>query len=121
MSPLRLLSAVLAASSALVAAQSYELPPVVDCGSVSQHNDIWARYPMNATGVLNGTLALLPLPLSLVRSIIPAKYEILESAYRDVIPDLPEGYYPALLQVMHDHDIRYGQMKMNDFQVRSTR
>jgi hypothetical protein len=116
---MNVLQLALVAISTIVAAtnaQSFNLPPVVDCGSVSQANDIAMRYPMNATGVLNGTLAMLPISMDLARSLIPAKYQILTNAIRDLLPGFPSDTYPALLQIMHDHDVRYGPMKMNDFQ-----
>jgi hypothetical protein len=33
------------------------------------------------------------------------------------VPDLPEGMYPALLQTVFDHDVRFGDYVLNDFSV----
>ncbi|KAF2433907.1 hypothetical protein EJ08DRAFT_657613 [Tothia fuscella] len=85
------------------------------CISQSQPNPIASQYPTDVTGTLNGTLALLPIPMALARSIIPLKYQILTSAYRSLLPDFPKDMYPALLQVVHDHDVRYGEYRLDDF------
>ena len=57
------------------------------CQTLDQPNPIAAQYPNNATGVLNGTIAVLPIPLDLARSLIPSQYRILEHAYRALLPD----------------------------------
>lgn len=76
-------------------------------------------FPNNATGVLNATLAIIPIPLATARRLIPLKYGILESAYRSILPDFPEGMYPVLVQAAHDHDVQlkaYG-ITLDDFSV----
>lgn len=107
---------LLASIASLTSAQGFTLPPKLDCGSVSQPNTIASTYPNNATGVLNGTLAILPLSFDIARKYIPAQYKILTHAYQHVLPGLPQGTYPALVQLMHDHDIRMGSIMINDFQ-----
>jgi hypothetical protein len=87
------------------------------CRTSSLPNPIAAQYYGNITGTLNGTLAILPIPYSLARRIIPAKYEILTEQYRAFVPELPSNMYPALLQAVFDHDIRYMEYSMPDFSV----
>ena len=89
------------------------------CQTHDLPNPLAALFPSNATGVLNATLAIIPIPLSLARHLVPAGVSILEPAYRLLIPDFPEGMYPVLLQAAHDHD---GQLKeygivLEDFSV----
>jgi len=59
--------------------------------------------------------------MALARSIIPSKYKILTNAYRSLLPDLPEDMYPAILQVVHDHDVRFGDYRLDDFSVSISR
>lgn len=87
------------------------------CQSHDQPNPIASIYPNNATGTLNGTVAVIPIPLELARSIIPSQYRILEHAYRDLLPSFPEGMYPAVLQAVHDHDVQAFGFKIPDFSV----
>jgi hypothetical protein len=62
-------------------------------------------------------MVLLPILFSLARSIIPARYTILKDAYDAILQDFfPEGHYPALLQMIRDHDIKYqGINAIEDF------
>ncbi|KAK1778028.1 hypothetical protein QBC45DRAFT_451934 [Copromyces sp. CBS 386.78] len=77
------------------------------CKTHDLPNPLASLFPNNATGVLNATLAIIPIPLSLARRLVnPSGYSILESAYRSLVPDFPEGMYPVLLQAAHDHDIQ---------------
>jgi hypothetical protein len=90
-----------------------------ECISYSQPNHIALDYPGNVTGTVNATLAILPIPLSLARSIVPKEYEILTHQYRTFLPDLPQDLYPALLQTVRDHDIAFGDYRgIPDFSVR---
>ena len=88
-----------------------------ECISHSLPNPLAAEYPGNVTGTVNATLAILPIPLSLARSIIPKEYAILSDQYRSFLPDLPKDMYPALLQTVRDHDIRFGEYGLPDFSV----
>lgn len=88
------------------------------CSSQSLPNPIASQYPQNITGTLNGTIAILPIPMALARSMIPAKYNILTNAYRTLLPHLPDDMYPAFLQAVHDHDVGLGDYKIADFSVR---
>ena len=87
------------------------------CTTLDQPNPIAHLYPNNATGTLNGTIAVLPIPLPLARQLIPAQYRILEHAYRSLLPDFPRGMYPAIVQAVHDHDIQAGGFNVDDFSV----
>ncbi|KAF2667558.1 hypothetical protein BT63DRAFT_295021 [Microthyrium microscopicum] len=85
------------------------------CISQSQPNPIWDVYPGNITGTINSTIAILPIPYSLARSIIPAKYTILKNAYQSLLPHLAHDMYPAVLQTVRDHEVRFGEYKIDDF------
>jgi len=103
------------------AGTSYFSASAVELGAdtcVDQPNPIAAQYPNNATGVLNGTIAVLPISLDLARSLIPSQYRILEHAYRALLPDFPAAMYPALVQAVHDHDVQAMGFSIPDFSVR---
>ncbi|KAH7137825.1 hypothetical protein EDB81DRAFT_656172 [Dactylonectria macrodidyma] len=85
------------------------------CTTQDQPNPIFSQYPSNATGALNTTLAITPIPMALARQIIPQQYAILEHAYRALMPDFPADMYPALVQAGHDHDIRFQNIGIPDF------
>lgn len=87
------------------------------CTSHDQPNPIAALYPNNATGTLNGTIGILPIPLTLARKLIPSQYGILEHAYRELLPSFPEGMYPAIVQAVHDHEVQAFGYKIDDFSV----
>jgi hypothetical protein len=55
--------------------------------------------------------------MALARSIIPSKYAILTDGYRALLPHFPKDMYPAILQVVHDHDVRFGDYRLEDFSV----
>jgi hypothetical protein len=88
------------------------------CTSVDQPNPIASIYPNNATGTLNGTIAILPISLTLARQLIPPQYGILEHAYRALLPSFPRGMYPAIVQALHDHEVQAFGYKIDDFTVR---
>jgi len=89
------------------------------CTSHTQPNPIATTYPNNATGVLNVTLAILPIPMSTARELIPSEWGILESAYRSILPDFPQGMYPVMIQAGLDHDIQFASLgaSIADFSV----
>ena len=94
---------------------------ILDAASCQTHdlpNPIASLYPNNATGTLNGTVAVLPISLDLARSIIPPQYRILEHAYRAILPSFPKDMYPAILQAVHDHEVQAFGYKIPDFTVR---
>ena len=89
------------------------------CATYDQPNPLADLFPNNATGVLNATLAIIPIPLETARRLIPPQYGILERAYRSLLPDFPKGMYPVLIQAAHDHDVQfraYG-ITIDDFSV----
>ncbi|KAK4122213.1 hypothetical protein N657DRAFT_657080 [Parathielavia appendiculata] len=77
------------------------------CVSDDHHNTLAESFPNNATGVLNATLAIIPIPLETARRLIPPQYGILERAYRALVPNFPEGMYPVMVQAAHDHDVQF--------------
>jgi hypothetical protein len=87
------------------------------CTSVDQPNPLASIYPNNATGTLNGTVAVLPISLKLARQLIPPQYGILEHAYRALLPTFPQGMYPAIVQSVHDHEVQAFGYKIDDFTV----
>jgi hypothetical protein len=93
--------------------------PKVCTSTHDHHNTLAERFPNNATGVLNATLAIIPIPLETARRLIPPQWGILEHAYRALMPDFPEGMYPVMVQAAHDHDVQlraYG-ITLDDFSV----
>ncbi|GAB1314539.1 hypothetical protein MFIFM68171_04749 [Madurella fahalii] len=77
------------------------------CTSYDHANPLAEFFPNNATGVLNATLAIIPISLETARRLIPPQYDILESAYRSLMPDFPDGMYPVMVQAAHDHDVQF--------------
>lgn len=115
---------VLVACSALLHTSKsvLSLTPDQICVSRDLANPIASTFPNNATGVLNATLAIIPIPLETARRLIPAQYGILEHAYRSILPHFPEGMYPVLVQAAHDHDVQLKafDITLEDFSVRHT-
>ncbi|KAJ2901937.1 hypothetical protein MKZ38_001238 [Zalerion maritima] len=70
-------------------------------------NPIANEYPNSATGVLNGTLAIIPVDMERVKMALPAGVNILEDLLRADMPNFPEGMFPVLLQAAHDHDVQF--------------
>ncbi|KAG7289123.1 hypothetical protein NEMBOFW57_005486 [Staphylotrichum longicolle] len=87
------------------------LPPLIFtkrvCTTHDHANPLAELFPNNATGVLNATLAIIPISLEAARRLIPPQYGILERAYRSLLPDFPEGMYPVMVQAAHDHDVQF--------------
>jgi hypothetical protein len=113
---------VLVACTALLHTSRPTITPDQICASRDLANPIASTFPNNATGVLNATLAIIPIPLKTARRLIPLHYGILEHAYRAILPNFPEDMYPVLLQAAHDHDIQlkaFG-ITLEDFSVRRT-
>lgn len=89
------------------------------CTSRDLPNPLAELYPKNATGVLNATLVIIPVPLETARRLIPPQHGILERAYRTLLPNFPDGMYPVMMQAAHDHDVQfraYG-FTLDDFSV----
>lgn len=102
--------------SQLASAQSTSDPNLL-CITESQPNPISSTYPKDVTGTINGTTAIVPIPLSIARSIIPSQYSILTSAYESLIPNFPKDSFPAEFEAVLDHDVGLGPLvKIPDFQ-----
>lgn len=97
---------LLLAALALVAAQ------MNNCTTQTIENPIWQLFPRNVTAIINATIALFPIPLSIARAIIPAEYNILTDAYKSLLPNFPDDLYPAIFQSEFDHDIQVGNSSM---------
>ncbi|KAK8247032.1 hypothetical protein HDK90DRAFT_473365 [Phyllosticta capitalensis] len=82
---------------------------------MSQPNPIAKTYPKEVTGTFNGTLAVVPIPLSKAQEIVGPKYKILTDAYQKLLPDFPKDKYPAILQAVQDHDVQSFGIKIQDF------
>ena len=93
------------------------IPVLETCHTYDQPNPIASLHPNNATGTLNGTVAIVPISMALARSLIPARYGILEHAWRALLPGFPDGMYPAVLQAVHDHEVQAFGYKIPDFTV----
>ncbi|TDZ40098.1 hypothetical protein C8035_v004863 [Colletotrichum spinosum] len=89
--------------------------PAPACTNVDQANPLHSQHPNNATGVLNITMAIIPIPMTTARQVIPSQYGILENALRAVMPNFPAGMYPVVVQAGHDHDIRFQDLSIPDF------
>ncbi|KAL1643952.1 hypothetical protein SLS58_004627 [Diplodia intermedia] len=85
------------------------------CRSESQPNPIPITGGENPTGTINGTLAILPIPLAEARRIIDEKYIIETAAYGSLLPYFPIDMYPALIQAVVDHDVRAKGLSIPDF------
>lgn len=85
------------------------------CQTHDLPNPIAHLYPSNATGTLNGTITVLPIPLTLARTLIPAQYTILTTAYQSLLPSFPSDLYPAILQAVHDHEVQAFGHQIADF------
>jgi hypothetical protein len=79
----------------LVSALALVTRIVSACSSESQPNPIFEQYPDVPTGTVNGTTLIIPIDLTLARSIIPSQYPILTNAYRSLLVDFPQDKYPV--------------------------
>ncbi|KAI0135797.1 hypothetical protein F4814DRAFT_37394 [Daldinia grandis] len=76
------------------------------CVSQDFPNQHAQQYPTFVSGNLNGTILIVPIPLDIVRQVIPYEYGILEEAYRTLLPSFPDGMYPMMANIVHDHDLQ---------------
>ncbi|KAI1660583.1 hypothetical protein F4813DRAFT_298506 [Daldinia decipiens] len=76
------------------------------CVSQDSPNQHAQQYPTLVSGNLNGTTLIVPIPLDIARRAIPNEYGILEEAYRTLLPSFPDGMYPMMAQIVHDHDLQ---------------
>ncbi|KFY99481.1 hypothetical protein V500_01359 [Pseudogymnoascus sp. VKM F-4518 (FW-2643)] len=83
----------------------------------SAPNPIGTLYPNSVTGSINGTIAVVPIPYSLARAIIPSQYGILKKAYKSALPGFPPNMYPLIVRSILDHDVGInGTQLIPDFQ-----
>ncbi|KAK6954647.1 hypothetical protein Daesc_004614 [Daldinia eschscholtzii] len=76
------------------------------CVSQDFPNQHAQQYPTLVSGNLNGTTLIVPIPLDTARQAIPNGYRIIEEAYRTLLPTFPDGMYPMMAQILHDHDLQ---------------
>ncbi|KAI8960077.1 hypothetical protein F5Y11DRAFT_358715 [Daldinia sp. FL1419] len=76
------------------------------CLSQDSPNQHAQQYPTLVSGNLNGTTLIVPIPFNIARRVIPKEYIILNDAYRKLLPSFPDGMYPMMAQIVHDHDIQ---------------
>lgn len=114
-------AAALLLSAALGSSTIAALQLPLLCKSQSQPNPIASIYPDQVTGTVNGTLSVLPIPLTDAQQIVGPKYAILTAAYRELLPDFPHDMYPAIIQAVHDHDLQAPGVRIPDFTVRAQR
>lgn len=82
---------LLCAVALAVPTTSLSSPTHVD----SAPNPIGTLYPNSVTGTINGTIAVVPIPYSLARELIPSQYGILKKAYKSALPGFPHDMYPV--------------------------
>lgn len=85
------------------------------CLTQTVPNPIYQEFPNNVTGIINTTIALIPIPYSQARAIIPSRYNILTDAYQSLLPFFPKDTYPAIFEFEFDHGIRAGNFSIPDF------
>lgn len=90
------------------------------CSTGSRPNPIAQQYPDDATGTLNTTLLVVPIPYETARQLVPAQWGILKHAYHALLPGFPADMYPVVLQAGLDHDIQLLSLgvQVPDFMVR---
>lgn len=98
-------------------AQALSIP--LGCTSLTQPNPVSQDFPNDISGVINGTTAIVPIPYSVARSMVPSQYPILVEAYQKVFPSLGKDMYPAVLQAVYEHDVGKPILKIPDFSASS--
>lgn len=103
----------------LLALLAAKLSPGDDCTTLSSPNPIARDYPTQASGNLNGTTLIVPIPIAEARKVIPEAYAIRTDAYRELLPDFPEDMYPMMAVGNLDHDVQFPAfaLRQPDFQV----
>ncbi|KAL8950914.1 MAG: hypothetical protein Q9222_003080 [Ikaeria aurantiellina] len=85
------------------------LSPQLNC-STCLPNPIATTYPGNVTGVINATTAVIIVPLSYARALLPIQFanSILTHSYTRF--NIPPHKYPLVIDATIDHDIRFGSI-----------
>ena len=94
----------------LAVVNAITIPGLSSCQTRSQPNPIAQTYPDQTTGTVNGSVIVLPIPLSIARAAIPSQYPILTKQYQQWLPGLGEDMYPAMLNTLFDHDIQMASL-----------
>ncbi|KAK4451056.1 hypothetical protein QBC34DRAFT_348688 [Podospora aff. communis PSN243] len=76
------------------------------CQTQTVHNPIGADYPMNITGVANGTLFLIPLHRDTASSLLPQGFTFVDDAYVRRNGWRVAGAIPLLGRAVYVNDIR---------------
>lgn len=86
------------------------------CTPQSAPNPIASTFPNSATGTINATISVLPVPYAVARAIIPANYAILPG-YTSFLSGtgFPNGAYPIVLETTIDHDVQSSGIRIPDF------
>jgi len=98
----------LLAAAPLLELASAQINGVCPGPVVSSPNPIGTKQKYNryaSTGTVNGTYAIMPIPLTQARSMIPSQYPILQDQYQQLFPTLGADQYPLLLQMDLFYDI----------------
>ncbi|KAI0600365.1 hypothetical protein F4775DRAFT_582652 [Biscogniauxia sp. FL1348] len=98
---------LLASAHHTMTRESSAIPGAEMCISHDGPNPLAQQHPDLISGTLNGTVLIVPIPLSQARELIPSDYGIAEAAYRSLLPSFPAGMYPMMAQIVHDHDIQF--------------
>lgn len=85
------------------------------CQPQSQPNPIAVQYPHLTTGTVNGTVAIIQVPLSFARSIVPAEYPLLTAQVKSLLPWFPDDMFPMMVQTELDYDVRNGPLNVPFF------
>ncbi|KAI1098840.1 hypothetical protein F4804DRAFT_337796 [Jackrogersella minutella] len=80
--------------------------PQEACTSQDAPNQHAQQHPTFVSGNLNGTTLIVPISLKTARQVIPKEYGINEKAYKAILPSFPDGMYPMMAQIVHDHDVQ---------------
>ncbi|KAL2759302.1 hypothetical protein ACRALDRAFT_1074343 [Sodiomyces alcalophilus JCM 7366] len=76
------------------------------CQTQTQSNPIADWYPMNITGVFNGTFSIAFVNRQAAESILPQGVSFLDDVYRREVAGWREDMFPVLIRAGYVHDIR---------------
>lgn len=76
------------------------------CRTQSGYNPIAEDYPLNITGMANGTFASVFVVRDIAESLLPKGLRFLDAAYHREYELYRDGYVPLLVRALYVHDIR---------------
>ncbi|GAB1318020.1 hypothetical protein MFIFM68171_08230 [Madurella fahalii] len=76
------------------------------CRTQSSYNPIAEDYPLNITGMANGTFASIFVVREIAESLLPEGLGFLDAAYNREYELYRDGYIPLLVRALYVHDIR---------------